>query len=374
MRILIHSNAPWVPTGYGKQTALLMEQLRKRGHTVGVSAFAGLHGADIKWKGYQILPTGQMDFGVDVLLPHIQRFEADLVITLMDFWKLAPIAGALKEHAVAAWLPVDCSPISHRDAATLGPSGVRPIAMSRFGQIQIEKTGAEARYAPHAVDTAVFSPMEDRAAFRGEMELDDKFVIGICAANSDSTRKAFPEQFKAFAELHRKHPDTVLLVHSLPRSTRGLDLFELAGEFEIAEAVRFTDQYVQDSGLMDDEMMRRWYSALDVLSLCSYAEGFGVPLIEAQACGTPVITTNASASAELMGSGWLVQGDPFWNPVHNAWWQRPRIADIAKIYNQAYNLETPARRDRARDFALGYDVNAVAEQYWEPILKELDPS
>lgn len=375
MRILIHSNAPWCPTGYGLQTRLLMEQLRQRGHTVAVSAFAGLGGADVRWKGHLVMPSGQMAFGLDMLIPHMQRFGADLTITLMDTWKLESLGDALRAYPVLAWMPVDCAPVGRRDVETIKRSGAVPVAMSVFGRTQLSYVlDAIPEYAPHAVDTVEMAPMEDRRTYREELGVDDKFVIGICAANKDTTRKAFAEQFAAFARHNARHKDSVLLVHSAERSVSGLDLMELAVEMEILRDIRFTNQYVVDSGLMDATMMRHWFSACDVLSLCSYGEGFGIPLIEAQACGTPVITTAASAMAELRGPGWLVEGDRFWNPVHHAWWSRPSIEAIAKAYNAAYNESIPSmqsRRERAREFALEYDVTRVFETHWEPILKEL---
>ena len=82
--------------------------------------------------------------------------------------------------------------------------------------------------------------------------------------------------------------------------------------------------------------MAAWYNGLDVLSLCSYGEGFGLPLIEAQACGIPVVTTDASAMSELCGAGWLVSGTPFWTDGHQSWWVRPDAADITNAYEMAW--------------------------------------
>jgi glycosyltransferase involved in cell wall biosynthesis len=377
MRILIHSNAPWAPTGYGLQTRLLMEQLRQDGHTVAVSAFAGLHGADVRWHGHLIMPAAQMDFGIDVLVPHMNRFGADLTITLMDTWKMERLGEVLRGYNMAAWMPIDCAPVGRRDMGALSSTGMVPIAMSRHGQshlaVELGGTG-DVPYAPHAVDIDAYAPMVDRVAYREELGVADDFVVGICAANKDNMRKGWPEQFRGFANFHARHPHSVLLVHSTARNLAGLDLYELAADMGISSAVRFTENYVVDSGLMGTDMMRRWYSALDVLSLCSYAEGFGVPLIESQACGTPVVTADSSAMTELVGPGWLVGADEFWNPLHRAWWRRPRIAEITKAYGAAYRETAPAmqsRRERAREFALGYATTTVFDGYWRPILKEM---
>ena len=102
-----------------------------------------------------------------------------------------------------------------------------------------------------------------------------------------------------------------------------LDLQRLAARLGIEDSVRFTDQYAQVSGLMRPAHMAEWYNILDVFSNCAYGEGFGIPIIEAAACGVPAVVTDCSAMSELKGPGWSVQGEPFWNPVHEAWWVKP---------------------------------------------------
>lgn len=373
MRILIHSNGPHVPSGYGGQTALLLPRLRDLGHDVAVSAFYGLSGSNLQWEGFDLFPAGQADYGVDVIAAHANAYGADLVMPLMDFWKLFPAAGMLAEFTVAPWLPIDCSPLGTPDNATIERTGARPIAMSRFGQRQLIEAGLiEPLYVPHAVDTAVFRPDPDRAQLRESLGLTDRFVIGVCAANNDSLRKGFPEQFAAFAAFRREHPEALLMLHSQVRSRQGFDLIELANDMGIGDAVRLSDQYAQISGRMGPEVMCEWFNALDVLSACSYAEAFGVPIIEAQACGTPVIVTDGSAMAELCGAGWKVPGAPFWNPVHRAYWTRPDVDAITAAYEKAHRTARMARvRDRARTFALEYDADRIAAEYWKPTLELL---
>ena len=372
-RVLIHSNAPWVPSGYGKQCAHLVRMLQQIGHEVVVSAFSGLTGAPVDWHGTTVLPSGMYEYGVDVLLPHIQHVEPDVTICLMDVWKLGPLADALQDVKMAAWVPVDCTPLSRLDNAFFHQSGVRPIAMSRFGEEQLGDAGLDPLYAPHVVDREIFKPLsdEERADYRAGMGVDGRFIIGMCAANNDATRKGFPEQFEAFKRFHKRHPEALLWVHSVPRSARGLDLERLALEVGIdPTAIRFTDTYAQVSGVFDDSLMADWYGVLDVLSACSYAEAFGVPLIEAQACGTPVVVTGGSAMYEVSNHGWSVAGEPFWNHVHGAWWTRPRMDAIVRTYEKAH-AAAGRRRAESRMFTEFYDVATAAEQYWKPIMEAL---
>lgn len=369
-RVLIHSNAPWVPSGYGKQTAHLIEMLQWAGHEVVVSSFCGLTGAPVEWHGVTVLPSGQYEYGVDVLLPHIQAAKPDVTIALMDLWKLAPLADALKDVNMAAWVPVDCAPLSRLDGQFLKRSGVKPIAMSRFGERQLLEAGFDPLYAPHVVDREVFTCLtpENRQKYRQGMGIDDKFVIGICSANNDTLRKGFPEQFAAFRDFHKKRPDSILLVHAVAQQARGLDLPRIAGEMGIeADAIRFTDTYAQVSGTFDETFMADWFGVLDVLSSCSYAEAFGVPMVEAQACGTPVVATVGSAMTENRGHGWGVEGERFWNPVHGSWWERPKTAAITRAYEKAY-AQASSRREEARDFSYAFDAHGDGRDRWKQLI------
>ena len=129
-------------------------------------------------------------------------------------------------------------------------------------------------------------------------------------------------------------------------------------------------------GLITREQLAAWYRGLDVLSLASHGEGFGLPLIEAAACGVPVVTTNGSAMSELCGSGWLVSGTPLWTNGHQAWWVRPDASDIDQAYEFAWQAREdgtlPVMKKAAREFAMTYDIDLVFEQYMIPVLAELE--
>lgn len=370
MRILWHSNAPWCNTGYGKQTALWTRLLRSLGHEVAISAFHGLHGSPIAWEGIPVYPGGTDPWGMDVVAGHYQHFGADLLITLMDVWVADPVG--FTGLNVAHWTPVDCEPLAAEDRKHLEATGGVPVAMSRFGHDQMKAAGLDPLYVPHGIDTEIFAPPADRDGLRASMGLEGKFVIGINAANQDQSRKGFPEQFWAFSRFARKHPEAVLLVHSRAdnRLAGGLDLYALARDAGIADRIVFADQYTYMTGMVGDEAMASWYGSLDVLSNCSWGEGFGLPVVEAQACGVPVVVTRASAMTELCGAGWMTGGEPAWIFRHEARWIRPAIGEIVRAYEQAFKT-APGKRQQAREFALAYDVRRVLREHWEPVLDAL---
>jgi glycosyltransferase involved in cell wall biosynthesis len=156
------------------------------------------------------------------------------------------------------------------------------------------------------------------------------FVVGMVAMNKGWVldRKGFSEAFYAFGEFRRRHPEAVLFCHTDKIGADGISLTELAFDAGIpANALVFSNQYAYTLGF-STEMMAAAYSSMDVLLCPSHGEGFGVPMIEAQACGTPVIASNATAQAELVGPGWLVDGHETPTTArslavsgHSVWWR-----------------------------------------------------
>lgn len=372
MKILFHTNAPWVGTGYGTQAALWAPRFRDLGHEIIISAFYGLGGQPSVWNGFQVLPGGQDPYGNDIIKAHAERVNADMVLTLMDVWVLDP--NNLRGLKLAHWIPIDSDPLSAADERALTASGAQTIAMSRHGERMLNDAGFRPMYAPHAIDTSVFKPAEDRDEVRKQFGVEGKFVIGINAANKDAVRKSYPEQIYAFARFHERHPDTMMLIHAATSAPQALDLPAVTRKLGVGDSVRFTDQYAYLTGLVAQGHLANWYSSLDLLSNCSYGEGFGLPIIEAQACGTPVVVTEHSAMPELCGAGWRVKGEPFWNSVHQAWWSKPYIGRIDAAYEKAYQERGTRRLKsvKARKFALQYDADKILQDHWSPILKELE--
>jgi glycosyltransferase involved in cell wall biosynthesis len=384
MKVLIHSNGPHVPSGYGKQARYAGRILRDLGHQVAFSCFSGLSGQPIRWDGCTLFPAGAIDYSPDMIVPHAQAYGADVIMPIMDFFKLGPAARQLAEvrdqgTETAAFIINDCRAedggISAGDRRVLAASGATPVAVSKFGQENLAATGyPDAPYVPHCADLSVFRPPEDRQALREELGTPGEFVIGIMAANRDVVRKGFPEQMAAFARFSRRHKGVTLAMFTEAQGASGINLAEIAADLGIGDKTIFMPSYEQVAGMLPDELCAKWFGSIDVLSLCSYAEAFGVPLIEAQACGTPVIATDFSAMSELAyPAGWLVKGQRFWNPAHRAWWCRPDEDAIVKAYEKAYQ-EGPSqlRRDRAVAVASQYGIEHVQEMHWRPFTEKLE--
>jgi len=135
--------------------------------------------------------------------------------------------------------------------------------------------------------------------------------------------------------------------------------------------LRFPHDHVWQIGI-PSRTLAAIYQAFDVLLMPSMGEGFGIPLIEAQACGVPVITSDHSAMTELVGPGWLVEGDPFWDAPQTSFFTVPSIGSIVENLDLAYETaRDPFLRSQAAAFAATYDADAVAREFWVPALDSL---
>jgi glycosyltransferase involved in cell wall biosynthesis len=123
---------------------------------------------------------------------------------------------------------------------------------------------------------------------------------------------------------------------------------------------------------MKSSVVAALYQAFDVLLMPSMGEGFGIPLLEAQACGVPVISSDHSAMTELAQAGWLVSGDPWWDSLQNSFLICPSIDGVLAALEASYEARDDQRlRDAAAAFALAYDADTLTETHWKPALATL---
>lgn len=391
MRFLIVANGPQVGTGYGVQCRHLATMLAADGHDVAIANTYGVQGFITDWVSplgdkIRIYPTGYATNSDDIIHGHADHFfngdpSAGWIIIHTDVWAI--VNPYLADYQVVAWAPVDHFPVPRDVLRFFHRTNAVPVAMSLFGQREFQRAGLEPAYVPLAVDTSVYRPtmaVEIDGALVDARTLykvpHDAFVVGMVAMNKGwaRDRKGFNEAFRAFGIFWQRHNNAVLLVHSeCQGAAEGINLVELAQHCGIPEhALVFTDQYAYRIGF-PPKMMAALYTACDVLLAPSHGEGFCVPLIEAQACGTPVIATDFSSQPELVGAGWLVSGQPEWDPAQHASYVVPFVDDVLAKLEAAYAADLPSMIPAALSKAAEYDVAAIYGTYWRPFLETLAP-
>ncbi len=382
MRVLWVSNAPWTATGYGNQTKLFTPRIKALGHDVAILAYWGLQGGTIVGEaGIPILPPGYMPYGQDVISPHAAAFQADIAISLMDAWVIEP--EMIQGVRWCPWFPVDSEPLPGKLANAVRRAH-RRIVYSRFGERMVRDAGMDCYYVPHGVDTKAFAPF-DRKLARGITGLpQDAFVVGMVAANKGApSRKAFYQHLAAFKLLKSRHPDALMYIHTesgVHAAGQALNLVEYMEFIGLRPKVDvlLPPQYEYVFGAFNDQHMNALYNSFDVHVLASMGEGFGLPTLEAQAAGCPVIVGDWTASTELCFAGWKVSKSEterwFW-PGFTAYQYLVHPEALAEQMEAAYLARDDAvLREQARSGALAYDADLVTEQYWRPVLVDIEAS
>jgi glycosyltransferase involved in cell wall biosynthesis len=386
--VSVWSNSPNQPTGYGQQAGYLVDRLKRDGAEVAALSNYGLEGNNTTYETpYGPVPhyaRGFDGYSQDVLPIHHQHWKSkhkgknlkDFIITLYDVWVLRN--PALDDIKIASWTPMDHTTIPPRVAAWIKKDNVVPIAMAPNGVRLMEQAGIECEYVPHGIDTSVYKPTDvvGGQPVREFMGLtDDQFLVGMVGANKANGsihRKAYGENFLAFALFVKQHPDAVLYVHADPSAALGgFNLMDLATYCGIPkDNLIFPNQIDLRYGFEQADMAA-FYSAMDVLLAPSYGEGFGIPTVEAQACGTRVIGSNWAATPDLVSEDcWLVDGQPFWDEAQKSWFTIPSVPSIVKALESAY--EAPRGVSEASvEFAKQFDVETVWEKHWLPVLQKL---
>lgn len=167
--------------------------------------------------------------------------------------------------------------------------------------------------------------------------------------NLERLIKAFSLQLSAIRQETKKSEDRRLTVGDLKLVIVGSkgwlsdEIYKLPKKLGIEKRVKFL-------GYVPDENMPALYSGAIALIYPSLFEGFGLPILEAQACGCPVITSNCSSMPEVAGKG-VILVDPY------------NIDDIVKGMNKIKKQET-----RNKLIKLGFEN--IKRFSWEKTARE----
>jgi glycosyltransferase involved in cell wall biosynthesis len=376
MRILWISNGMHAKTGYGVQSNLFIPRLNNSGHATAILAYYGLEGGAINYNGITCFPKAQHPYGMDIIGAHAANWKADAIFTLMDTWVVTP--GSFAGAKWIAWYPVDHEPMPGKVRESIAQAHYR-IAMSKSGVAESNKAGLDCYYVPHGVDTNIYKPI-DKTEAREMVNLPkDAFIVGTVGMNKGlPSRKNFPSMLRAFAKFRQKHTDAVYYIHT----QEGVGQDGLGG-VNIPEMCQLLGlQYGKDVLLPNpynmllgfpDETMAALYSSMDVHLLASMGEGFGIPIIEAQACGCPVIVGGWTAMPELVHSGHIIdksEAEPIWTGIAS----NQFIATVDSIERKLHlEYQKPSPRERARKGMVeNYDAQLVFDKHMLPTIQDIE--
>lgn len=169
---------------------------------------------------------------------------------------------------------------------------------TRADLIELYHTPAEKISVLYSGVNAVFRPIADSAILAG---VRAKYRLGqapfILAVGTLQPRKNYVRLIQAFSALSTQ-PSPLVLVIAGGKGWLYDSIFAEVQRLNLQARVIFP-------GFVDDADLPALYSAAHALAYPSLYEGFGLPMLEAMACGTPVVTSTASCLPEVAGGAAL---------------------------------------------------------------------
>jgi len=331
-------------------------------------------------------------FNEDVFIKSYIDFKADMLIALKESW----VFQHTHKYALnfVPNCPIDHSPVSPEITSRMHDA-FRVIVPSRFAQRELKEANIEnVHYVPHGVRTERFRPLDNKEECKKMWFFEpDEFVVLMVSMNR--VRKMNPRAFRGYKRFIDLNPDvkTHLMfwgdmtpsAYSIegPQgrgvADAGVNLLPEVMNLGLGEAIKWPDKETIQEGIPDyiglDTAwdMVKLYNAADCLLFCTGGEGFGLPLIESQACGVFVVTTDYAAGPEQVGAGLTVKADDY--AIFNTPGARRALTSIdgmAEALTKIMNSDPEKLRRRVRRFSLRYDWKNIMERYFKPFLEDAE--
>jgi len=350
-------------SGYKTICTPLFNGLAKLGYQIRVAGL--MYTGKEHWNNFSIIPCASIQDSQAIANNIIHLWKPDVIIVAMDLPMQEAFFNYLGHFKVPyiAITPLENGPLTMSWAAPL--FNMQAVYfISELGMREAHKSGVhKAEHLQIGVDTESMRPSlpEERNKLRKGLGIsDDTFVVLTVADNQE--RKNLWAGLQAFSLLKKEvtRPIKYILV-TRERSQYGWKLRDLAVTLDISQEL-----VIFERGLPQKDL---WglYAIADVYLQPSKAEGLGLPVLDAMACGVPVVATDTGAMHELLkdGRGFLIPADYVFTDV---WGNSSRsMIDIEKTKLMLNDI-LECIPERTKEYALKYTHTRT----WDIPVKQID--
>ena len=347
MKILLISCLPIGHTGYGNQSLFLYENLKKEHNFIfyGVdvnietettiykyvksknntqyvnflSNNANYKMDDIKIYGRK--KPNRSDYKLYEIWFEFQEIcnkeNIDYIFTLCDIHAFGDLPN-IKLPKIISWLPI------HNDPLDIGTKTLLKninfvLSTSLWGKNIIKQYNKNVEYVPHQIDSIFYNKISLSEKENTRIKLNiptDYFCCLFVGRNTeDSNRKQFQRNILAFKKFKEKYNIEKCWLHLHTN---------LKGSVDFSELIDYSCMSVSDQDRLfsydfSKDDIRKLYQMSDMLLCLSGSEGFGLPILEAQLSGIPVVATNCTAMSENVYNGFLVNCNNVENNNIESW-------------------------------------------------------
>ena len=193
----------------------------------------------------------------------------------------------------------------------------------------------------------LFTPAPDdyaREFVRAHYNLPQEYLLFV---GTIEPRKNLPTLLRAFRRLRDDYKTETILAVAGARGWLVEEVDKVIAELNLGDAVKFL-------GAVRNEELVYLYNAAKLFILPSFYEGFGLPPIEAMACGTPVVVSNVSSLPEVVGDAGILVNPADVEALTVAMWRvltdeklRRELRDKGLKRAQVFSWERTARETLA---------------------------
>jgi glycosyltransferase involved in cell wall biosynthesis len=348
-RILFCSEATFLHTGYATYTREILKYLysTEKYEIAELASYGEVddpRAKDIPWKFYGVSPGPKASkeeqdkyhanplnqFGEYIFEEVCLNFQPDVVCDIRDFWML-DFQERSPFRKLFHWLimpTVDAAPQARQWISTYQSADACLTYSEWSGKVLQDQSGDQINYLGTSPPSAhpAYQPM-DKAQCRNDLGIDvDVKMIGTVMRNQ--RRKLYPDLFKTFKSLLDAGAKNTYLYCHTSYPDLGWDIPELLQEYELSSHVYFTYVCTETNkpfaslfkgaktqspftgnfaavlsnvqhGLSYEDLARVM-NCFDVYVQYANSEGFGLPQVEAAACGIPLMSVDYSAMSSVV--------------------------------------------------------------------------
>lgn len=403
MKILWMSDAIVSHSGFGAQTYFILRGLKRLGHEI-VSISDALNWASYKPFYYdveekkifdekQIDSEKFKDSGVKVY--PISRFGSyntikDIYVTekpdvFICFNELRNLQSVIsldkmirKDCPLIIWHIWDNPPYPYFNESKY-PCFDHIVCVTEFAKDLLASSGKveNLNYIPLGVDLDMYRKLPDeevtqlRQKYEKLVGSEFEFVVGYVGRNQ--TRKRIYDMMSLFGRWAGDDKGKVLFLHTDPTEPGSPPLLKVRKALVPGEC---TILFTIPSGETSD-IVNGFFNIFDVNLNISWNEGFGLPILEAMAAGTPTITNENAGSKQLVNesNGWLLKNSfthySYGGPPTELTTRNYVSEDqVIKAIDEAYqNRELLKQKSlKGMELAREYDINLIIRQ-WDKFLR-----
>ena len=356
-KILIVSDSPLGTSGFSTVSYNLSKIFHKLGYDVFVMGFNHV-GNPIKTDHFVVFQAGMPynnQYGYFTFDHYVKKIRPNLIVSIADLHQVKYIKEKKGDIKWLAYFPVDTDDWSKELRSYLHfPDYLVPY--SNFGKKMVLSEGlTPLDMIYHGVDLDIFHPIDNARSYLLDIP-EDSFIVGTVATLNK--RKMWNVWFEVVDKFLKDKDDAYVVAMVDPKHIFG-DVYNF-NETRLAKnlesKVLTPSEYNTQAGGLTPPEINIYYNIFDCHLLTTGGEGFGLPILESMAAGTPNVVSDYSACPEIVGTSGMLIPVSRYVKIHKT--RRPIIdVDIAvdhlnTLYENANYLDLLSQRalKRAKQF------------------------